>query len=66
MEVEAMRRMVKRREDGQKVAVVVVEQDSRMVKEIRKSSWNVKHKCHVNYGKRELDSYCRELPKEER
>jgi hypothetical protein len=66
MEVEAMRRMVKRREDGQKVAVVAVEQNPRMAKEIRKSNWNVKHKYHVNYGKRELNGYCRELPKEER
>jgi hypothetical protein len=37
MEVEALRRMVKRWEDDQKVAVVVTGQDSKMAKVIRES-----------------------------
>jgi cell shape-determining protein MreC len=43
MEVEALRRMVKRWEDDQKVAVVVTDQDSKMAKVIRESRWNGKH-----------------------
>jgi hypothetical protein len=44
MEVEALRRMANNWEDDQKVAVVVIEDESRMAKVIRASHWSVRHK----------------------
>jgi hypothetical protein len=66
MEVEALRRMVKRWEDDQKGAVVVTDQDSKMAKVIRESRWNVKHEYDPTHGKKALDRHCQGLPKEER
>jgi hypothetical protein len=66
MEVEAMRRMVKRWEDDQKVAVAVTDQDSKMPTLIGESRWNGRHKYDANHSKRALARYCQELPKEER
>jgi hypothetical protein len=51
MEVEAQKRMVKRWEDDQKVAVIVRDQDSRMAKVIRESRWNVKYEYDANHAK---------------
>jgi hypothetical protein len=65
MEVEALRRMVKRWEDDQNVAVVVTDQDSKMAKVIRKSR-NVRYEYNANHAKKALDRYCQGLPKEER
>jgi hypothetical protein len=66
MEVEALREIVKRWEDDQKVAVIVMEQDSEMAKVIRESRWNVKHECDVNHAQKALDRYCQGLPSQER
>jgi hypothetical protein len=66
MELEALKWMVKRREDGQKVAVVVTDLDSKMAKVIRESRWNVKREYDADHAKMALDCYCQELPMEER
>jgi hypothetical protein len=66
MEVEALRRIVKREEDDQKVAIAVTDQDSEMANVIRESSWNVGRKSDANCAKKPLLGYCQELPKEER
>jgi hypothetical protein len=58
MEVEALRRMVKREEDDQKVAAAVTDQDSEMAKVIRESSWNVGRKSDANCAKKPLLGYC--------
>jgi hypothetical protein len=65
MEVEAVRRIVKRREHDQKEGVAVTDQDSKMGMVIRESRWNVRHECDANHAKKALDRYYQELPKEE-
>jgi hypothetical protein len=65
MEVEAMRRMVKRQEDDQKVVVVETDQDSKLAMVIRESRWNIRHEYDANHKLKALDCYCQELPKEE-
>jgi endonuclease III len=52
MEVEVMKRMVKRWEDNRKGAVSVTNQDSEMAKVIPESRWNVTHEYNVNHAKR--------------
>jgi hypothetical protein len=66
MEVEAQRRMVKRWEDDENVAVVVTDQDSKMAKVICESHWDVNPEYDTNHAKKALDRYCQGLPKEER
>jgi hypothetical protein len=56
MEVEALRRMVKRWEDNQKVAAVATDQDSKMENVIRESRWNVKHEYDANHAKKTLET----------
>jgi hypothetical protein len=58
--------MVKTWENNQKVAAVVMDQDSRMAKVIRESRWNVRHEYGPNHVKKALDRHCQELPKQER
>jgi hypothetical protein len=65
MEVEAVRPIVKRREDHQKVALAVKDQDSKMAMVIRESRWNVKNKYDANHAKKALDRYCQGFPKEQ-
>jgi hypothetical protein len=64
--MEALRRMVKRWEDDQKVAVAVTGRDSKVAKVIRESRWNVKHEYAANHAKKALDRYYEENTKEER
>jgi hypothetical protein len=66
MEVDALRPMVKRLEDDQKVAVAVTDQDSTMAKVIRQSRWKIKHESDANHAKKALDCHRQDLPKEER
>jgi hypothetical protein len=49
-----------------KVVVVVTDTDSKMVKVIRESRWNVRHEYDANNTLKVLDRYCQELSKEER
>jgi hypothetical protein len=44
---------------------VVTDYDSKMAKVIRESCWNVAHEYDANHGKKALDRYCQELPKQE-
>jgi hypothetical protein len=44
----------------------VTGQNSKMVKVICESRWNVRHRYDANHSKKALDRYCQELPKEER
>jgi hypothetical protein len=52
MEVEAMRRMVKRWEDDQKTAVAVTDQDPKMAKVIHESGWKVRYEYDTNHTER--------------
>jgi hypothetical protein len=58
--------MVKRWEDGQKVSVVAMDQDSEIAKVIRESRGNVRHEYDANHTLKALNRYCQELQKEER
>jgi hypothetical protein len=66
MEVKAMRLMVKRGEDDEKVSVVVTDEDWKMVKVIRQSRWNVRHEYDANDAKRSPGRHYQEFPKEKR
>jgi glutamate-1-semialdehyde aminotransferase len=66
LEVEAMRRTMKKWEDDQKVSVVVTDQDARMASVIRESPWNVRHEHNANHTKKTVDHYYQKRPKEQR
>jgi hypothetical protein len=51
MEVEAMRRMVKKLEHDHNVAVGVTDHDSKMAKVIRESGWDVRPEYNANHTK---------------
>jgi hypothetical protein len=51
MGVEALKWVVKRWEDDHNVAVVLMDQDSRMAKVICESRWNVRHEHDANHTK---------------
>jgi hypothetical protein len=46
-----------------KVAVVVIDQDSKTAKVIREFRWNVRREYGANHGKWAPDRYCQEFPK---
>jgi hypothetical protein len=66
MEVEAMRRMIGRWEDDEKVETIITDQDSKLAKVIRESAWDVTHEFDANHAKKSLDRYQEHLPKEQR
>jgi hypothetical protein len=51
MEVETMRRMVKRWEDDQKVAIVVINQSTKMDNVRHASCWNVRYEYDADHAK---------------
>jgi hypothetical protein len=66
MEAEAMRRMVRRWQDDQKVKTVITDQDSKLGKIIRDSHWSVEHEFNANHAKKSLDRYQERLLREQR
>jgi hypothetical protein len=50
--------MVKRWEDDQKVAIVVIDQDSKVVKVVLEFCWNVRQEYDANHVSMALDRYC--------
>jgi hypothetical protein len=66
MEVEAMKRLVNRWEDDEKVDTVITDQDSKLGKVIRDSWWGVKHEFDANHAKKSLNRYRESLSKQQR
>jgi hypothetical protein len=65
MEVDATRQTVKRWEADANVLVAARDQNSKMMKMVHESRWNVRPEHEANHVKKALGRYSQEFPKEE-